>query len=162
MAKIKGNGEALTHQEMDSNFTELTEATTRINNQASRIAALEATVNNYSNRIAALETTVSGIGNNNFDPTSLQNQITALQTELDTNQQSAENITNGVISRLNITRAQFVTFRSSYTSLGSADTGVAELNTLLDTIVQALLDEIDSNIADIDAQITLFSEDFTI
>jgi hypothetical protein len=41
MAKIKGNGEALTHQEMDANFTELTEATTRLNNQASRLAILE-------------------------------------------------------------------------------------------------------------------------
>lgn len=41
MAKIKGNGGPLTHQEMDANFTELTEATTRLNNQASRLAILE-------------------------------------------------------------------------------------------------------------------------
>lgn len=162
MAKIKGNGEALTHQEMDSNFTELTEATTRINNQASRITTLEATVNNYANRIAALENTISGIGNNNFDPTSLQNQITALQAELDANQQSAENITTGVIARINIAKTQAQGALSTYQSLPAFNTGDVTFDGLLNDLVAQLITELNNLIADYDAQITLLGEDFTI
>jgi hypothetical protein len=87
---------------------------------------------------------------------SLQAQVTALQTELDTNQQSAENITTGIIAKL---QAYNVTLAAEkVTTLALKPTGDATLDSFIDT----LADAIDDLIAENNSQITLLGEDFTI
>ena len=132
MATIKGSGAALTHNQMDANFIEVTSATTNI---------------------ATLQTTVAG----------LQTHITALQAELDANQQSAENITTGVISRINTAKAQVQTYLSTYQALPAfSGSGSTQLDGLLNDLIAQIIVEFQATITDLNAQITLLSEDFTI
>ena len=86
----------------------------------------------------------------------LQTQLTALQAELDANQQSAENITTGVISRIQATN--IILAAEKVTLLAYKPTGDPTLDTLIDSLVSA----IDDSITDNNAQITLLGEDFTI
>ena len=134
MATIKGNGGPLTHQQMDENFQELNTARTDISNLQSTI-------------------------------TSLQNQVNALQVELDTNQQSAENILTGIISRINVTKSQVITFRDEYQTLYNqlnSASGGTDIENLILTFVQTIITEMNNTITDLDSQIALLSEDFTI
>ena len=132
MATIKGSGAALTHNQMDANFIEVTSATTNI---------------------ATLQTTVAG----------LQTHITALQAELDANQQSAENITTGVIARINTAKAQVQTYLSTYQALPAfSGSGSTQLDGLLNDLIAQIIVEFQATITDLNAQITLLSEDFTI
>jgi hypothetical protein len=132
MATIKGSGAALTHNQMDANFNEVTSATTNI---------------------ATLQTTVAG----------LQTHITALQAELDANQQSAENITTGVIARINTAKAQVQTYLSTYQALPAfSGSGSTQLDGLLNDLIAQIIVEFQATITDLNAQITLLSEDFTI
>ena len=153
MATTKGNGVPLTHQQMDANFNEVTQATTDI-------ATLRADVTNNTAAIVAETTRATEAEQGNL--ATLQAQITALQAELDANQQSAENITTGVISRINTAKTQAQGYLNTYQSLPAFNTGDATLDGLLNDLVAQLITELQAMIVDYNAQITLLSEDFTI
>ena len=93
---------------------------------------------------------------------SLQTQINALQTELDTNQQSAENITTGVIARLNTIKSNTQGYITTWQAVPAFDTGDTTVDDLLDDLVAQLIAELQAQVTDLNAQITVLSEDFTI
>lgn len=96
------------------------------------------------------------------DIATLQTQLAALQAELDTNQQSAENITTGVIARINTAKTQAQGHLNTWQSFPAFNTGEAALDGLLTDLVAQFITELQATIADYNAQITLLSEDFTI
>ena len=152
MAKIKGNGNPLSHQDMDENFQE-------INTINARVGVLESGNQQMTEIMNALHAA------NESRISELEARVTALQAELDTNQQSAENILNGIISRLNITKSQVITYRDEYQNLynelNSQSSG-SEIENLILQFIQAIITELNNTITDIDAQIALLSENFTI
>jgi len=144
MAKIKEGNQPLTHAEMNANFEEVTAATVAIADIKNTLPA----------QITQLEAQIA----------SLTTSLNALQAELDANQQTADNITQGVIARINAAKivaeasvAEITSLKENFTT-----TTVADLDTLIIAFYDALLLAGQETIADYDAQIDLLDQEFII
>lgn len=133
----------------------------------SQVTDLQGTVSVQQATISALESTVAAqqttIADHETRIADLENNVVSLQTELDTNQQSAQNIVDGAITRLNITKTQLNAYITEYQNLQTQiNTGDPTFDQFFNDVFDALIIELNNAIAEIDANILLLSENFTI
>ena len=166
IAKRLSKGSALTHAEMDNNFSELEEKglvnEARITVHEMLQAVNEAQITALDGSQAAHETRITA---QEVLQAATDTAVVSLQAELDSNQATAQLILQGSVARLTAAKASMQTSLTAWQATsfsGATSTGDPDFDNLLNSIISELVTSVTAAIADIDANISELSVNFEI